>query len=173
MKNRYEIRGKITAIFLDRKDGTLVETLIDTSCLSKVNEFKNKWTLRENKKRKQMYVQGHHKGKSYSIHRFIMDCPKGYVVDHIDHDTLNNCKSNLRIVTNAENQQNRLGAKKGSKSGVRGVYWHKGDERWRAQVSINKKTYYLGEFKDIKEAEQVVIEARKKYMPFSQEAMEG
>ena len=39
MKNKFEVRGKIVAIFLDRKDGTTIETIIDLDDLSMVQEF--------------------------------------------------------------------------------------------------------------------------------------
>ena len=44
------------------------------------------------------------------MHRLIMDTPKGMVVDHIDHATLNNQESNLRNCTTSQNAMNRKGA---------------------------------------------------------------
>lgn len=46
--------------------------------------------------------------KSDRIHRVIMNCPDEYMIDHINHNTLDNRKCNLRIVTNSENQLNRV-----------------------------------------------------------------
>lgn len=48
------------------------------------------------------------RGTKY-LHREIMSAPCGYDVDHINHDTLDNRKSNLRICLHAENLRNRLG----------------------------------------------------------------
>jgi hypothetical protein len=60
------------------------------------------------------------------LHRFLLDAPKGMQVDHINHDTLDNRRSNLRIVTtNQQNNENRNGAHKNSKTGIRGVTIHK------------------------------------------------
>lgn len=42
------------------------------------------------------------------LHRVILDCPEGSFVDHINHDKLDNRKSNLRIVTRSENQMNKI-----------------------------------------------------------------
>ena len=41
------------------------------------------------------------------VHRMIIDCPKGFMIDHINHNPLDNRKCNLRIVSNSENQLNR------------------------------------------------------------------
>ena len=43
MKNRFVVRGDITIIFLDRQDGTVIETIIDTADLPKAAAFPNKW----------------------------------------------------------------------------------------------------------------------------------
>lgn len=83
-----------------------------------------------------------------SMHRFIMNAPKGVVVDHIDGDGLNNRKVNLRFATRSQNGQNR--AKKDNKrsSKYKGVSWAKPIERWVAVIRANGKLNYLGSFID-------------------------
>lgn len=58
------------------------------------------------------------------MHRLIMDAPKGKVVDHLNHDTLDNRRVNLRVGGQRENLQNRQRANSNSSTGVRGVYQH-------------------------------------------------
>lgn len=52
------------------------------------------------------------------MHRLITDAPKGLVVDHIDGDTLNNTRANLRVCTAAENARNRFATRPGKFKGV-------------------------------------------------------
>lgn len=86
--------------------------------------------------------------KCIQLHRFIMDCPEGMVVDHINGDTTDNQCSNLRICTQAQNALNNHAAKYNSVSGHRGVYWHKAANKWVAEVVYDHKKYYLGLFKN-------------------------
>jgi hypothetical protein len=166
LKNNYEIRGDITAIFLKRRNKEVVETLISTSDLPKVMEYPNTWCFNY-----RGYVTGTrtvNKIKKHAVlHRWIFDDPKGMVIDHINHDTLNNTRENLRVVTQSENLQNRKGAMKNSKSGIRGVCWNKIRKKWQVQITTNKKLIHVGYFEDIKLAENAVVDARKKYMPYS------
>ncbi len=52
------------------------------------------------------------KGKKVYMHRLIMNNPIGLVVDHINNQTLDNRRENLRIVSQSENIANRIDRKK-------------------------------------------------------------
>ena len=91
---------------------------------------------------------GQHIRKSYLMHRQIMGFPEGMVVDHKDGNPSNNRCTNLRICTQGQNALNNRTAKHGSVSGHKGIYWHKTGKKWCAEVTYNKKRYYLGLFKN-------------------------
>ena len=77
------------------------------------------------------------------LHRVITGAKPGYVVDHIDHDTLNNQRSNLRVCTAAQNMQNSK-QRAHSKNKYRNVRLEKhvsGDMRWRAYIRSDNKLY--------------------------------
>lgn len=86
-------------------------------------------------------------GKRHTIrmHRFIMNTPDGLDTDHIDGDGLNNTRANLRVCTRAQNQRNK-GAQRNNASGFKGVSFHRGAKKWRAQISIDGTKTYLGLF---------------------------
>ena len=100
--------------------------------------------------------------KEIRMHRLIMDCPKGKVVDHINHCKNNNCKNNLRICTHSENMKNKKKSKNNT-SGVTGVSWDKEKNRWRVQIVVNGKKIECGRFKTIEEAAKARKEAEIKY----------
>lgn len=85
------------------------------------------------------------------LHRLITNCPESLVVDHINHNTLDNRKQNLRICTRFENQQN-LRSKVTEQTGV---YYRTKRNIWVANISKNKKRYSK-EFKTKEDAVQCV-----------------
>lgn len=173
MKNDYEIRGDVTAIIINSPKYGIIETLISTNKLDRVKEFRNTWVVNFDSKMNTFYVQGSlyaDKERTLIIlHRWITEAPKGMVVDHINHQTLDNRDDNLRIVAQSENCQNKNGAYRGSSSGIRGVSWNKNSGKWYTHVTVNQKTISVGYYSTIEEAERAVIEARTKYMPYSKE----
>jgi hypothetical protein len=87
-------------------------------------------------------------GRTVYMHREIMNAPKGTMVDHIDHNTLNNRRCNLRVVTPDQNYANA--GPHGGASGFVGVYPR--GQRWEAGITWRGKHYYLGSFPDPVEA---------------------
>lgn len=67
------------------------------------------------------------------MHRFILECPEGMEVDHINGVTLDNRRENLRIVTHRENLRNQA-PQAGASSQFKGVYWSAKDNCWRVQI---------------------------------------
>lgn len=102
-------------------------------------------------------------GKVVKLHRFIMEVFENKVqVDHINHCKLDNRKCNLRIVNNSQNQMNSS-LKSNNKSGVTGVTWHKRDEVWEANITVEGKRIYLGRFNKFEDAVKARKEAEEKY----------
>jgi hypothetical protein len=86
--------------------------------------------------------------------------PEGIEIDHACHTTLCVNPDHLRAATRKQNSENRQGASKNSKSGIRGVFWEESRGKWRARLSHNKKQIHAGFFDTAKEAEAAAIAKR-------------
>jgi len=117
--------------------------MVDDEDFEELNKYK--WCV--NKIGNAFYAMGSTRGvkprTAISMHRAITNAPKGMMVDHIDGDGLNNCRSNLRIVTNRQNMQNMHISKS---SIYPGVDWQKDRGKWQSRISIKGKSKYLGRF---------------------------
>jgi hypothetical protein len=81
---------------------------------------------------------------AYLMHREILGFPVGMEVDHIDHDGLNNTRSNLRICTHQQNISS--GRLRNHSSKFRGVSWYSPSEKWRAQIKVMGVKKSIGYF---------------------------
>lgn len=90
-----------------------------------------------------------HKGKGLeTMAKVIMaPVPPGYQVDHINHETLDNRRENLRICTRSQNQHNKR-INRNNRSGYKGVSWVAKSKNWRASIRLNNKTFHLGYYYD-------------------------
>lgn len=153
--NHIEILEDHAEIFLiDKNNEICAKALIDLDDVDKVKNIK--WHRSDLQRSTYYCLSNDPEWKR--IHRLIMGVTdKNIVVDHINHNGLDNRKSNLRICTSGQNTCNCL-TSKNNKSGHKGVYWSKERKKWCAQISINNKTKGLGRYDTIEEA----IEAREK-----------
>lgn len=134
----------MTFTIVSKKYGSF-DVLIDDEDWDKVKEYK--WHIKK-------YVNSFYAAKNTDdntllIHRFIMNCPDGMIVDHINHNTLDNRKENLRICTK---QQNNMNARKSNKfnSSFKGVKLN--GKGYQSRIQFNYKRINIGTFKTELEA---------------------
>lgn len=95
------------------------------------------------------------------MHRRIMEASEGMEIDHINGNSLDNRKENLRVCTHAENGRNQKKPSNNT-SGYKGVSLYKPTNRFRADIQLNGKQNHLGYFKTALEAAEAYNEAAKR-----------
>lgn len=111
-------------ILIDRKDLELFS--------------KHAWYIDRSKKGQTFYLVRNGLNRTVGFHLDLMSVPKGLEVDHINGNGLDNRRSNLRIVTHKQNQQNQR-KRRDARGKFHGVFWSSRDASWQAQARINGK----------------------------------
>lgn len=93
--------------------------------------------------------------------------PAGAQLDHMCHNRACVNPEHIRFSDWETNGQNRAGANKNSRTGIRGVYWNEDRRGWFAAITLANEITRRGPFSEISAAEQAAIELRRQHMPFS------
>ena len=129
-------------------------TLVDDEDFKKLNQFY--WCATWNPSTQSFYAERRKLDKIIFMARFIMNCPENLLVDHRNHNTLDNQKNNLRTCTVIENARNSR-PQQGTTSKYKGVTWDVAREKWVAQIQLQNifnRSFHkgLGRFEDEIEA---------------------
>lgn len=137
-----EYKDYAEIVLYNKKCEEVTRALIDLDDIDKASQYK--WSLNN-----KGYVRN--TKNNLLLHRLIMDCPKDMEVDHINHDPLDNRKSNLRICTHQQNLMNKS-LQRNSTSGIVGISWSETFSKWKAYIMVNNKYINLGLFSTKEEA---------------------
>jgi hypothetical protein len=129
--------------------------LIDDEDCERVSQYK--WSF-DNNGYAVRKAGGRKNPKKIMLHRFIMDAPAGFDVDHIDGDPLNNTRANLRVCNRSQNNANRISLP-GSTSQYKGVSWNSKRQYWQVYQTAYGIRRWWGHFESELDAAMVYDDA--------------
>lgn len=177
MRNSVRIYPTHVEIVLDRIVGREpLLTVVDYEDYEILRKLDLRWQARWSASANTHYVQArlsYSPSKFIQLHRLLTGIQdqdwKMVVPDHLDHDGLNNRRSNLIVRSKADNHVNLRGPTSRNTSGYRGVTWDKRRNLWQAQhqITLNgkRKCHFLGYFSDPSIASTAVSEFIKNRIP--------
>jgi hypothetical protein len=156
MKRRIWTKGELSESFRVNGQGVLER-------MNAKHSPKGVWSVVECKANTTKgYCEVYFRGAGIKYHTIIWILVKGgiedadAVIDHIDGDKLNNKIENLRLVSNRENCQNKESHRNGR---LQGCYFHKQNNKWKAQIVTNGKVIALGYYETELDAHGVYCKA--------------
>ncbi len=171
--NRVDIYQSHAHLVVDKKPrlGPAIQyaVWIDLEDVAKVRQLK--WVA-SNSSQRYVYFRAMHGSMikagiplgNSMLHRYLIDAPDGYHVDHINHNTLDNRKENLRVVTHLANNLNR--------EDLVGSIPQRGD-KFLPSITYRGRTYHLGTFDDFSHAAAARVAAKKLILQIDQDLRDG
>lgn len=161
MIHPYSVYGNNAVIHYQRKMGRdSIDIAVDRDILERLCKEVRNICVRWDGPRRPVWrvAVTDYNDKSFYLARWITMAPEKMVVDHIDHDTLNNRKDNLRVVSFGENSWNRKGPDIDCFSGIRNVFPSR--DGWEVGFRVNGKNIHAGRYSTIEEAQQLADSIR-------------
>lgn len=156
IKNKYKIKDNYVEIYLKDRNNNIYISKVDLSDFKKLKNFKYSWYPAYQKRVDDYYavatehlgyVDDKWKSRSVYMHRYILDIQdKNIKVDHINHDTLDNRRCNIRAISNNKNTKNRIKANKNGTTGIRNVSWINSAKKYLVQFQVDGKNTCFGRF---------------------------
>lgn len=136
--------------------------LVNDEDFEKVNQFK--WCADKYKDTFYAHrrIESNKNSKKIYMHRFIMGASKGFEVDHINGNGLDNRQINLRVCTHKQNIINQK-MRKDNTSGYKGVSLSKKYKypRWRANIGVDGRQKFLGYYSNPEKAYKAYCSAAR------------
>lgn len=164
--NEIIIENNIIRIKLyDNNDDEIAESITDLKYKLEVEKYK--WHLTTRGRVATDLRDKNGKKITAFLHQLIIQLSgknvlNNQMIDHKDNNPLNNLENNLRICTNAENNQNKQKTKNNT-TGMKGIYWHSKMNKWCSKITINGVSKHLGTFQTKEDAARAYNEAAKLY----------
>lgn len=159
------IEGDVAYVIMTRG----LEAMVDVADAHLVGD--RNWRAKQHKGLSYAFAYGPRVGKHQPMilmHRLILAAPPGTHVDHINHNTLDNRRSNLRLATAAQNCWN-TGSWRTNTSGHKGVWRDPKSHKWTSAITVNGERHYLGVFATAEDAadayKQAAVRMRGEFHP--------
>lgn len=136
-------------------------SIVDNEDYERISQ--HKWYARK-RANGDYYAERHlpNYGSVQQLATFILGTPLGVIVDHINGDTLDNRRCNIRKATKLQNMHNQRGHRDSS-SHYKGVSWEERRNRWLARICVNYRPIFLGYYDTELDAAKAYNEAARKY----------
>ena len=128
-----------------KKHGEFI-VIIDDEDYNEVKKYNWSASIRKKEYSTKIYIETRTGGDYKLLHRLIKNFPTGFSVDHINGNTLDNRKSNLRICSHKENCRNVSKSLKKTSSVYKGVSFDKKSKKYHSYIKVNQKRHHLGYF---------------------------